>query len=94
MPSTIGSLQWKWLIVIARKKRKSQSCKSNNPNKRYRATEQYNFTPCYILYWIGILIYNGKLGTSKSTHNFWISTPYGIYTLRLKYNDKGFIKRT
>ena len=56
--------------VIIAKKTKLQPCKSNDPNKRHGSTEGYHFTSGYIICWIGILIYYGSLGISKSPKNF------------------------
>ena len=61
------------------RKKKLKPCESTDPNKRRRAHYEYHFTTGYIISWIGILIYYGSLGTTKSPQNFWIAMPYGIY---------------
>ena len=62
------------------KKKRLVPCTYNDPNKRHRSNrDSVNFTTGYIVCWIGILIYYGSLGTSKSPKNLWIHMPYEIY---------------
>ena len=62
------------------KRTRLRPCKNNDPNKRHRAGKvTVNFTAGYVICWIGILIYYGSLGSTKSPQNFWKKMPYGIY---------------
>ena len=64
----------------AGKKKRFQPCHQNDPNKRHRAPKaSINFTTGCINCRIGILIYYGSLGTTKSPKNSWMEIPYGIY---------------
>ena len=62
------------------KKKRWKSCKCGDEGSRHRAkSKNFEFTPGYVICWIGILIYYGSIGTKKSPLNFWVRMPYGLY---------------
>ena len=76
------------------KKKRLVPCRYNDPKKRHRCNrDSVNFTTGYIVCWIGILIYYGSLGTTKSPKNLWMHMPYGIYPLGTEFNEKGCLHR-
>ena len=61
-------------------KKTFKPCRMFDPGSRHRAkSTRFEFTPGFIISWIGILIYYGSVGTKKSPLNFWIKMPHGIY---------------
>ena len=62
------------------KKKRWKPCKCGDEGSMHRAkSKKLEFTPGFVICWIGILIYYESIGTDKSPLNFWVGMPCGIY---------------